>query len=70
VEIAILVALIWIGPAASLLCHAPPTAAGWLVALTAPVVLLLADACDKWRRSMRRLGGPAVWGRKSQDIVT
>jgi magnesium-transporting ATPase (P-type) len=65
VEIAILVALIWIGPAASLLGHAPPTSAGWVVALSAPAVLIIADAFDKWLRTVRRSRRSGVGGVKS-----
>ena len=58
VEVALLAALLWIAPLAHLLDQAPPPNLGWLVALLTPVVLIFADAFDKYLRargSMRKL---------------
>ena len=52
-ELAVLAALLWIAPLAELLHQAPPSAAGWWVALLTPVVLLLTDALDKRVRRPR-----------------
>jgi magnesium-transporting ATPase (P-type) len=53
VEVAILVALLWIPGFAHLLDHAPPSAAGWLVAIATPLVLLMADSL--YKRGRRRV---------------
>ena len=54
VELAVLGALLWIPPLADLLHQAPPSGAGWAVALLTPAVLLLADALDKVLRRRPR----------------
>jgi magnesium-transporting ATPase (P-type) len=54
VELAVLAALVWIPPLAELLHQAPPSAAGWAVALTTPVAVVLADALDKRLRQRPR----------------
>lgn len=46
-EVALLAAFLWIQPLAHLLDQAPPSNAGWLVALLTPLVLVFADAFDK-----------------------
>lgn len=52
-ELVVLAALLAVPALADLLEHAPPTAIGWVAALSAPVALLGADAFDKHRH--RRL---------------
>jgi magnesium-transporting ATPase (P-type) len=58
VELALLAAFLWVPAIADLLDQANPTAAGWTVALLAPVVLLLADALDKRLRRQRKPHAP------------
>jgi magnesium-transporting ATPase (P-type) len=49
-----LVGFLYISPVADLLDHAPPSAAGFGVALLAAPAVLLADSIDKRRRARRR----------------
>jgi magnesium-transporting ATPase (P-type) len=53
VELALLGVFLWVPAIADLLDQANPSAAGWTVALLAPVVLVLADALDKRLRGQR-----------------
>jgi magnesium-transporting ATPase (P-type) len=49
-EVAALALFLGAEPVARQLRHAPPTAVGWLLASTAPLAVLFADALDKrWR---------------------
>jgi magnesium-transporting ATPase (P-type) len=55
IALGIALTMVFVGPLASLLGQASPTAIGWAVAAVAPIVLLLVDAADKaWR--LRRYG--------------
>jgi magnesium-transporting ATPase (P-type) len=54
VELTLLVAFLGIPPLASLLDHAPPSAAGAAVAVLAPPAVLAADALDKRHRARHR----------------
>jgi calcium-translocating P-type ATPase len=59
VELIMLALFLGIPAVADLLDHGVPTAAGWAVALLAPVAVLAADAVDK-RAANRRLGTGTV----------
>jgi calcium-translocating P-type ATPase len=56
VELLLLAASLWIPALANLLDQAPPSAAGWAVALTAPIAVLGTDALDKAVRHRRANG--------------
>jgi magnesium-transporting ATPase (P-type) len=56
-EIGMLAGFLYVSPIADLLDHAPPTAAGFAVALLAIPAVLAADALHKWVASQRRSGG-------------
>ena len=51
VELAFAFLVVFVGPIAARIEHAGPPLAGWVVALSAPVVLLLVDGADKRRRA-------------------
>jgi magnesium-transporting ATPase (P-type) len=52
-ELATLAGFLWISGLADLLDQAPPSLAGWAVALATPAVLISVDAFDKRRRRRR-----------------
>ena len=50
-EVAALAVFLGLEPVAGELRHSPPTAVGWLLALSAPLAVVVADALDKrWRQ--------------------
>ncbi len=58
IELAIAAGFLYIHSVASTVKHAPPSTAGWIVALLSAPAVLLADALQKWRRARRERGGP------------
>jgi len=67
VDLLIAASLVFVPPLARVLGQAPPTAAGWIVALLAAPAVLAVDALDKAVRRRRthpaapRSGGPPPW---------
>jgi hypothetical protein len=47
-ELALLAALLFVAPVASVLQHASPPLSGWAIALLAAPAVLIGDAAYKW----------------------
>jgi magnesium-transporting ATPase (P-type) len=60
IELAIAVALVFVGPVARTLDQANPPFAGWMVALAGAVAVLLVDRLDKRRRRRHRSAQPTI----------
>lgn len=67
VEVALLLVLLYVGPLAAILHHAPPPLNGWILAALAAPAVLLADALHK---QVRRRMSPFVNSRRSRGAAS